>query len=186
MGTMGITGPLKKASGWAIAWAVLIILAGFVMICLPFFAGLGVAVVVGWLLGICGVFHLIEAFHTRGTGPFIWHLLIGLVYLVGGFDVIMHPAWGLVVLTLVLGIIFILEGLVGIFGYFGYKRVPGSGWILFNAICSLLLGIIIWREGAAAAVWVIGTLVGINLIFSGFTRLMLWGAVHREVKTQPA
>lgn len=186
MGTTGVTGPLKRASGWAIAWAILLILAGFVMICLPFFAGLSIAIVVGWLLVISGIFHLIEAFHTRGAGPFIWQLLVGIVYVIGGFDIAMHPAWGLVVLTFVLGIILIVEGVIGIFGYFNHRKLPGAGWILFNAICALLLGIIIWREGTAAAVWVIGTLVGINLIFSGFTRLMLWSAVHRSLRAQHA
>lgn len=184
MDTTDFRGTLKKASGWAIAWAVLLILAGFVMICLPFFAGLGIAVVVGWLLVISGIFHLIEAFHTRGTGPFLWQLLVGVVYVIGGFDIAMHPAWGLVVMTLVLGIMLMIEGLIGIYGFFAHRKLLGSGWILFNAICALLLGFIIWREGPASAVWVIGTLVGLNLIFSGFTRLMLWSAVHRSLRAQ--
>lgn len=172
---------LRRASGWAIAWDILLIIAGIAMICLPFFAGLSVAVVVGWLLVIAGIFHLIEAFHTKGAGPFIWRLLVGIVYVIGGFDIAMHPAWGLVVMTLVLGIILIVEGIIGIVGFFSHRKMPGAGWILFNGICALLLGIIIWREGPSSAVWVIGTLVGFNLIFSGITRLGIWSAVHRSL-----
>jgi uncharacterized membrane protein HdeD (DUF308 family) len=181
--TGGAVPELRRASGWAIAWAVLIIIAGFVMICLPFMAGLGIAVVVGSLLVISGIFHLIQAFHTKAAGPFLWQLLVGIVYVVGGFDIAIHPALGLVALTLVLGIILIIQGVVGIFGYFTHKALPGAGWILFNAICALVLGIIIWREGAAAAMWVVGTLVGLNLILSGITLLMLLSSVRRSLST---
>lgn len=180
--TGGAVPELRRASGWAIAWAVLIIIAGIVMVCLPFLAGLGIAVVIGWLLVISGIFHIIEAFHARGAGSFIWRLLVGIVYVVGGFDIAMHPAWGLVVLTLVLGIILIIEGLVGIFGFFEHRGRPGTGWILFNGIFALLLGLIVWWDGTRAAVWVIGTLVGLQLIFSGITRLMIWSAVHRVLR----
>lgn len=179
--TEGVAGTLKKASGWAIAWAVLIIIVGVIALSLPLISGIGVTIVVGWLLVIAGIFHLIEAFHAKGAGAFFWRLFVGIIYVIGGFDIAMHPAFGLITLTLVLGIILIVQGLFAIGGYFAHRVLPGAGWILFNGICAVLLGLIIWWDGPRAAVWVIGTLVGINLIFSGVTRLMMWSAVRRSL-----
>jgi len=181
MNGSSIAGPLKKASGWAIAWAILIIFAGIIALSLPLISGIGVTIVVGWLLVIAGIFHLIEAFHAKGAGSFFWRLLVGGIYVIGGFDIAMHPAAGLVTLTLVLGIILILQGIIGIVGFFGYRSVPGAVWILLNALCALGFGIFIWWDGPRAAVWVIGTLVGVMLIFNGVARLMIWGAVHKTL-----
>jgi uncharacterized membrane protein HdeD (DUF308 family) len=176
-----VAGSLKRVSGWAIAWAVLVILAGVVAISLPLISGIGVTIVVGWLLVISGILHLVESFEARGAGAFFWRLLVGIIYVIGGFDIAIHPTFGLITLTLVLGIILIVQGLIAIGGFFGHRRLPGSGWILLNGIIALLLGLLIWWDGPRAAVWVIGTLVGVNLIFSGVTRLMMWGAVHRSL-----
>ncbi|HTV04712.1 MAG TPA: DUF308 domain-containing protein [Acidobacteriaceae bacterium] len=174
---------LRKASSWAIAWAVLIIIAGIIAVSLPLLSGLGVAIVVGWLLVISGIFHLIDAFHAKATGAFFWRLLVGGIYLIGGFDIAVHPAFGLITLTLVLGIILIMQGIIGIVGFFGYRSLPGAYWILLNAIFALGFGIFIWWDGARAAVWVIGTLVGFTLIFSGVTRLLIWGSVHKALRS---
>ncbi|HUY80161.1 MAG TPA: DUF308 domain-containing protein [Acidobacteriaceae bacterium] len=177
---------LRKVSGWAIVWAILIIFVGIVAVSLPLLSGLGVAIVVGWLLVISGVFHLIEAFHTKATGTFFWRLLVGGIYLVGGFDIAIHPTAGLLTLTLILGIILIVQGIIGVVGFFGYRSLPGAYWILLNAIFALGFGVFIWWDGARAAVWIIGTLVGFTLIISGVTRLLLWRAVHKALmKSQP-
>jgi len=178
MSENSVTGSLKATSGWSIVWAVLIILVGVIAISLPLISGIGVTIVIGWLLVVSGIFHLVESFYAKGAGAFFWRLLVGIIYVIGGFYIAMHPAFGLLTLTLWLGIILIVQGFFALGGYFAHRSLPGSGWILLNGICALLLGLIIWWDGPRAAVWVIGTLVGINLIFSGVTRLMLWSAVR--------
>jgi uncharacterized membrane protein HdeD (DUF308 family) len=176
-----LAGTLKKASGWAIAYAILIILAGFLAISLPLAAGIGVSILVGWLLIFSGVFHIADAFHAKGAGSFFWRLLVGIVYIIGGLELVFVPVRGLVTLTFVLGIILLVQGTIGVVSFFRHRTLPGAGWILFNAIVTFALGIIIWWDGPRAAVWVIGTLVGINLIFSGITRLMLATALRKSL-----
>jgi uncharacterized membrane protein HdeD (DUF308 family) len=173
--------PIKKVSGWGIAFAILIILAGFVAIALPFESGVAIAIVIGWLLVISGVFHLADAFHSKGAGAVIWRVLIGLVFIVGGIDIAFFPLRGLFTLTFVLGIILVVQGVISIVSYWGHRRMHGVGWILFNGLVSVLLGGLIWYDGPGAAVWIIGTLVGIHLIFNGITRLMIWSAVRKAV-----
>jgi uncharacterized membrane protein HdeD (DUF308 family) len=176
-----LTLPIKKASGWGIAFAILIILAGFIAIAMPFASGIAVTIVIGWLLVISGVFHIADAFHARGAGSFAWRLLIGLVFIIGGIDIAFFPLRGLFTLTFVLAIILFVQGVISIVSYWRHRRMHGVGWILFNGAISILLGGIIWYDGPGAAVWIIGTLVGIHLIFNGLSRLMIWSAVRKAV-----
>jgi uncharacterized membrane protein HdeD (DUF308 family) len=171
--------PIKKASGWGIAYAILIIFTGILAISLPFASGIGNTILIGWLLVFSGVFHIADAFHAHSAGSVAWRLLVGIVYVLVGLDLAFVPLRGLVTLTFVLAIMLLVHGVIGIVSFFRHKRLPGVGWILFNAIISILLGLLIWWEGPSAAIWIIGTLVGINLIFSGISRLMIWGAVRK-------
>jgi uncharacterized membrane protein HdeD (DUF308 family) len=186
MSEVSVTDSVKKASGWGIAFDILIILAGFFSLALPLFTGIGITILIGWILTISGVLHIIDAFHARGVGQVLWRLLIGIVYIIVGLDLIFVPLRGLVTLTLFLGIVFLVLGVIGVFGFIRHFRQAGGAWILINALITLLLAFIILREGPRAAVWVIGTLVGIHLIFSGFTRLMIWGAVRKNLTSATA
>ena len=175
----GAIAPIRRVSGWSIAFAILLIIAGLFALALPLASGLGVTIVVGWLFVFSGVFHLADSFHAKGAGSFFWRLLIGIVYIIGGLDIAFHPAFGLVTLTFVLAIILLVEGVIGLISFFSHRTLPGASWILIDGIISIALGLLIWWDGPRAAVWVIGTLVGINLIFSGITRLMFWSTTRR-------
>jgi uncharacterized membrane protein HdeD (DUF308 family) len=67
--------------------------------------------------------------------------------------------------------------------YFPARAIPGSGWILFDGIVTLILGVLVWRQWPSSSLWVIGTLVGISMIFTGMTRLMLSLAVRRLARS---
>ena len=174
------TNTLKKASGWGIAFAVLIIIAGFFSILLPRASSIGITIFIGWLLVFSGVFHIVDAFHARGFGQVAWRLLVGIVYILFGLDLIFVPMRGVVTLTVVLGVMLLILGAIGIFGFFRHRHLPGTVWILLNAILAVVLGLIILWDGPAAANWVIGTLVGIQLIFGGFSSLMIWSALRKS------
>jgi uncharacterized membrane protein HdeD (DUF308 family) len=92
--------------------------------------------------------------------------------LVAGVYLLMHPKLSLVSLTLALAVLFFVEGIFHIVTWFQVRSAPGAGWLLFDGIVTLILAVLIWRSWPASAVWALGTLVGINLLMSGFTRLM--------------
>src|SRR5438876_1096439 len=54
-----------------------------------------------------------------------------------------------------------------------HRNVHNSGWVLFDGIITLILGFLIWAHWPSSSVWVIGTLIGVSLIFSGISRFML-------------
>ena len=91
---------------------------------------------------------------------------------------LMNPLLGVLSLTLVLAVFLLFEGILEIALYFRIRRIPFAGWVLFDGIITLILGGLIWAQWPSSAVWVIGTLVGISLIFSGVSRFMLSLAVR--------
>jgi uncharacterized membrane protein HdeD (DUF308 family) len=178
----GLPGPLqvsKKITGWYIAAAVLFIVLGMFAIIEPAVAGIGLTLLVGWLLIISGVTHLIGAFKGGGAKQVIYQVLIGLLYVIGGFYCLTHPLLAISTLTLMLAAVILAGGILEIISYFQLKGEAASGWLLFNGIVSLLLGGMIWFHWPSSSVWAIGTLVGAKLLMTGVTRLMFGLAARR-------
>lgn len=172
---------IKKASGWLIAVAVVFIILGISAIAEPAIAGVAVAILVGWLLILGGVAHLVSAFSGGGAGRVIWQVLLGIIYAVGGVYFLMHPLLGLGTLTLFLAVIIVAGAVVEFIAYFRTRHESGSGWLLVNALVTLLLGWLIWAHWPSSSVWAIGTLVGVNLLMTGISRLMLGMAARKLV-----
>jgi uncharacterized membrane protein HdeD (DUF308 family) len=86
---------------------------------------------------------------------------------------------GLASLTLALAIYLFAEGVLELVLSFRLRPMPGSSWLLFDAIITLILAIMIWRTWPSSTEWVVGTLVGISMLFSGISRLMLSLAARR-------
>ena len=141
-------------------------------------AAVAVNGVISWLIVLAGVVHLAVAFHLREAGSVIWRALVGLAYIFFGVYLIAHPRIGVASLTLVLGSLFLVEGIFDIALFFRVRSIHGSAWILFDGIITLLLGVLIYLQWPSSSAWAIGTLVGASMIVSGVTRVMLSLAVH--------
>jgi uncharacterized membrane protein HdeD (DUF308 family) len=172
MVTSPLGGMLGRGSGFPTWYSVLLIIVGFFALALPFEAGIAIAIVVAILVIVAGIAHLAGSLAARSTGGFFWRLLVGCAYLIAGVYLLMHPKLSLVSLTLALAILFFVEAIFHIVTYFQIRTRAGSGWLLFDGIVTLILAVMIWRSWPASAVWALGTIVGINLLMSGFTRLM--------------
>jgi uncharacterized membrane protein HdeD (DUF308 family) len=172
----------RHASRWSIVWGVLLIIFGVVAIGEPFVAALAINVFLAWLLVLAGVVHLVIAFHAHSAGNIVWKLLVGLAYLAFGIYLVMHPLLGIAVLALVLASLFLIEGIVDIILFVEMRRhLAGASWVLLDAIVTLILALLIYIHWPSNAAWVIGTLVGISMIVSGITRVMLSRTVRRAL-----
>jgi uncharacterized membrane protein HdeD (DUF308 family) len=163
----------RPAFGWSITIAILIILAGCLAIVLPLVSGIAITLIIGWFFTMAGVLHFLFAWKTHSTRGVFWEFLLGFLYLFAGLYSIFRPLAGLASLTLLLIGYFFFKGAMQIIHFFQLQPRHGSWWLLFDGIINLFLAILIWRAWPFSAVWVIGTLVGISLIFTGFSRLML-------------
>ena len=170
---------VRQASTWSIVWGVCLIILGALAVASPLYAAVAVNVVISWLLVMAGVVHLIAAFHAHRAGSLFWRLLVGLAYIFFGVYLIMHSAIGIASLTLVLASLFLVEGILNIVTFFQVRSMYRSSWFLIDGIVTLLLGLLIYMQWPSSSAWAIGTLVGVSMIVSGVTRLMLSVAVRR-------
>jgi len=178
----GLHGPLrirKRITGWYFAAAVLFILTGMFAIIEPAVAGLGVTLLVGWLLIFGGVTHFIAAFKGAGAKRAILQVLAAIVYLVGGLYCLTHPFLAIGTLTVLLAAVITAGGMLEIVSYFRLKSEGTSLWVLFNGFVGLVLGMMILMHWPSSSVWAIGILVGVHLLMTGMTRLMFGLAMRR-------
>lgn len=145
----------------------------------PFLAAVAVNVLIAWLVTLAGVVHIILAFHAHGAGSLIWKLLVGLAYLCFGVYLIAHPVLAVASLTLVLASLFLVEGILDIVLFFKMRPLQGSSWVLLDGVITLVLGLMIYLQWPSSSLWAIGTLVGVSMIISGVTRVMLSLAVRK-------
>ena len=170
---------VRNASTWSILCGVLLIVLGALAVGSPAIAAVAVNAVIAWLIVLAGVVHLTLAFYAHSAGSLLWKLLVGIAYICFGVYLIAHPALGVVSLTLVLASLFLVEGVFDIALFFQMRSIGGSGWILGDGIVTLLLGLMIYLQWPSSSNWAVGTLVGVSLIVSGVTRLMLSLAVRK-------
>ncbi len=180
---MNINTEINRGVGWSIVLSLLMIVAGVLAIIVPPASGIAVTILVGWLLVFRSAAHMVYAWHTRRSGGLLWEILLSIVYLVAGGYLLLHPMAGLVSLTLVLAVYLLLEAILEFILSFQLRPLPGSGWLLFDSIITLILAIMIWRTWPTSTLWVIGTLVGISMIFSGIARLIISLAARRMAKS---
>jgi|SRR6516225_9566458 uncharacterized membrane protein HdeD (DUF308 family) len=176
----GDTSSTRGGTGWMMIWGIVMLICGIAAIALPWASGIGVAIVVGWVLIFSAVSHLIFAFHTNSVGGALWQILLTLIYGAAGVFMLMNPLAGLVTLTLVLAVFLLIEAALETALYFQLRRAVSAGWILFDAIVTLILAVVIWSQWPSSALWFIGTIIGVSLIFSGFARLSLASAMRHR------
>jgi uncharacterized membrane protein HdeD (DUF308 family) len=174
---------VHKATTWSIVLSVLMILAGVLAIALPSVAGVGITFVVAWLLIFSGALHFVYAWRAGNASAVVWEILLGILYGAIGFYMLTRPVVGLASLTFAIAAYLFIEGVLETFLSFQLRPAPGSGWLLFDGVVTLVLAVMIWSTWPTSASWVVGTLVGISMLFSGISRMMLALSVRRVAST---
>jgi uncharacterized membrane protein HdeD (DUF308 family) len=170
---------LKRTSGWSIALGVLMIIAGIIAMFAPWEAGLVITIVVGWSAIFNGVAQIIFGVRTHGGWHVLLEVLLGIIYIIAGIYLLMHPVGGLLALTLILASFLLVYGVFALILAFRIKPRGGWGWVLFDGIITIVLGILIWAHWPFNSDWVVGTLFGISIFMSGITRLMMSLALRK-------
>jgi len=157
----------RTAWGWfvalGIAQLVLGIIAWFDVIA---FTIAGV-ILIGALLLVAGVFQVVHAFMDREWGGFALHLLVGILYVIGGFLLMDEPLEGSVVITILVAAALIIGGVLRIAIGVQHRHMPGWGLLLAGGVISLLVGVMLYLMLPWSGLWVVGTLIAVELIFHG-------------------
>jgi uncharacterized membrane protein HdeD (DUF308 family) len=148
---------------------VLAIVVGCVAIIVPEVAAVGTAIFIGWILLIAGAFLIAAAFSAHSIGTVVVRLIWAALTVIVGAWLIFEPHNGTLTLTLVLGIYFLFMGLTRVTVAFVGRGQPNAGLVGLSGVCGLLIGILVLAKFPSSADWAIGLLVGIDLIFAGWT-----------------
>jgi uncharacterized membrane protein HdeD (DUF308 family) len=163
----------RPRSGWGwfvalgIAQLVLGIIAWFDVIA---FTIAGV-IFIGALLLVAGVFQVVHAFMDREWQAFALHLLVGVLYVIGGFLLMAEPLQGSLVITLLVAAALIIGGILRIVIGVQHRHMPGWGLLLGGGVISLLVGLLLYLTFPWSGLWVVGTLIAIELIVHGVSWL---------------
>lgn len=171
-------GEIKKSAGMLTFFGVLLVIFGFLAMASPFVAGMAVAMYVGAMLFVAGIFRLIFAFKAQSLGSGIWAIIVGFLTILAGLYMLGNPVLGLGIITLVLAVYFFIEGIVEIIYAFQVKPMIGWGWALFGGVVSLVLGIMIWRQFPVSGTWAIGILFGVHMLFTGLAMMGIGSAAR--------
>jgi uncharacterized membrane protein HdeD (DUF308 family) len=177
------TTDVHRATTWSIVLSVLMIIAGILAIASPYYAGLAITVVVGWLLLVSAVLHLVYAFRGGRATAVIWEILLAIVYALIGFYVLANPRIGLASLTFAIAFYLFVEAILEFALSYQLRNESGAGWILVDGIITMILAFLIWANWPNSSVWAVGVIVGVSMLFSGITRAMITSTVRRITTT---
>jgi uncharacterized membrane protein HdeD (DUF308 family) len=159
--------PLRAKSGWIVALGVVYVLAGILALGSVVFATAVTVFVVGIMMLIAGVAEVFNAFQIKTWGKFLLWLLVGILYIVAGFVTFENPLLTGVVLTLFLAFCLIASGIMRIFLGFSMRQGSPWIWVVLSGVITLLLGLVILAHWPVSGLFVLGMLLGIDLIFAG-------------------
>jgi uncharacterized membrane protein HdeD (DUF308 family) len=154
------------------------IVAGLIAMVEPGVSGLFIALIVGWSAIFNGFAQILYAFRTHGGMHVALEIILGIIYIIAGVYLIMHPVGSLLALTLLLACFLLVYGIFALVLAFRMRPHNGWGWVLFDGIITILLGALIWKHWPINSEWVVGTLFGISIFISGITRLMVSLAIR--------
>jgi len=159
--------PLRAKWGWIVALGVVYLVAGCVALGSVVAATAATVFVVGIMMVIAGVAEVFNAFQIKSWGGFLLWLALGLLYIVGGFATFENPLLAAVLLTLLLGVSLTVSGIMRIVLAFGMRQ--GMPWIgvCLSGVITLLLGIVILAHWPVSSIYILGLLLGIDLVFAG-------------------
>jgi uncharacterized membrane protein HdeD (DUF308 family) len=163
---------VRRNWGWFLVLGIVLILLGCFAIVSPWVATVAAVLTLGWLILFSGVCEAVAAFGARQYGGVLLHLLGAVLSIVVGLLIVAHPVAGAAGLTMLLAAFFLVAGVFRI-GAAVALRFPNWGWSVLGGLVTALLGGLIWAEWPSSALWVIGTFVGIELLFRGWGWVML-------------
>ena len=168
-----IRGEVRESATWSIVLSVLMIISGVLALAIPPVAGLTVTVMFGWLLIVTGALHVGFAWRGHSAAAIIGEIAIAVLYGAIGFYMLARPVAGLASLTLAIAGYLAAKGVLESAIAFKFRLLPGTGWLMFDGILTVVIAALIASVWPASSAWAIGVLVGIAMISSGLARLML-------------
>jgi uncharacterized membrane protein HdeD (DUF308 family) len=147
-------------------------------------ASLAGVLIIGVLLLIGGVFQVVHAFTLRGWSGFLLHVLMGLLYVVGGLLLMDEPIRGSLIITIVIAVLLIVSGVMRLVMAATHRHMQGLWLVVLSGVVSLVVGVLLYLSLPWSSLFVLGTLIAIELVFHGIAWIT-FGMVLKKA-AQPA
>ena len=187
--TFGEPTAVPRSRTLFVGGGILVALLGLIAVFSPFVTGIAITFVLGVVLLVGAVGHVVAAFSGRGWTGFAFQVLLAIIYAVAGISLLTEPIVGLVTLTLLLVAYLLVEGVVEVVQGFRVRPARGWGWLVGSGAISLVLAALLFAGFPATAAWALGLLVGLGLITTGISMVMVGMSGGREAERtmeQPA
>jgi uncharacterized membrane protein HdeD (DUF308 family) len=135
---------------------------------------------IGAMLLVGGVFQVIHAFMDREWGSFLWHLLAGVLYVIGGFLIMDEPIQGALIITILVSAALVVGGIFRMVIAVQHRSVSGWVLLLLGGLVSVVIGIMLYATLPWSGLWVVGTLIAVELIVQGACWLQFGLALRRK------
>ena len=175
---------LRNKWGWFVGLGALLIALGAVAIGASTLTTIATMVFLGWLMVLAGVAYFLHSVYCKEWGGFVIELLSGVLYAASGVMIIANPLISAEYLTLLIAMLLIFQGIFRAVVAVAV-RFPNWIWLLLSGVVTFLLGLSIWHQWPLSGLWVIGLFVGVEMIFNGWSLVML-GLVAKNLPTAPA
>jgi uncharacterized membrane protein HdeD (DUF308 family) len=170
---------IKSQAGWSVFAGVLIIVLGAFLLAYPYLTAIATVFTLGIILLAVAILELVLALRFRSAGDFFLKLFSAIIYGITGFLLVVYPVTGVAGLTLFVGSMFLVQGVIlAVLGFTAEKGSP-RGWFLLDAVVTILASWLILAHWPSSSVWAIGTLVGVAVIMRGVTRIVTSLAIRR-------
>jgi len=162
-----------------LAEGIFFIILGLCAVLIPQFFTVAIVVFLGWIILFGGIVQISRAFMFSDMPGFVLWLFMGILQVVVGYLFIAEPAAGVLTLTMLITLFFALEGIAKISLALMMRPLANWGFILFSGITALVFALIIWISWSESAHWLLGLLLGINMIFMGWSLVKI-SLHHKE------
>ena len=174
----------RRRWGWFLVFGIVSMILGVIALVDSILITIVSMIFFGWILLIAGIVEAVHAFGHRHGGHLLLHSLNAVLSFVVGLMLLRHPVAGALVMTLLLAVYFIVAGIFRIVAAASH-RLPHRGWALANGIITLIFGILVWAQWPVSGLWIIGLFIGIDLVITGWTQVML-AVTARRLLVEPA
>jgi uncharacterized membrane protein HdeD (DUF308 family) len=158
---------VRKYSTWYLLQGGLMVVAGVLALLYPFFASTAIVVLLGWLLIFAGIVQGIGLIGAGNVPHYLLQLISAALAIVIGLLLLRQPDSGLLIITVLLLVYFLVEGLSKVIFALTIRPFPHWGWVLLSGIVGILLAVYLWANLPVDSAWVLGVLLGILLIAEG-------------------
>jgi uncharacterized membrane protein HdeD (DUF308 family) len=177
-GGLGYTHVASKW-GWFVALGVVLLLLGVLALGDVVVVTLISTIFIGAMLLVGGVFQVVHAFMVKTWSGFLLSMLGGIVYAVGGLLIMNEPVQGALVITLFLIVALMIGGILRIVVAVRHREINGWWLMALSGLISVLIGFLLYASFPWSGLWVLGTLIGVELLVQGATWLMFGIALRR-------